>query len=222
VRELGALMAALQGTSPFPVLADYPVIVARMFDRLRTSGMFGAGLLDPHAEALARIRELYPWEASAHVSAHNDPNPRNLIYDGERIWLVDWETAYRNDAIVDLAILADSFAPTAALEDALLSSWLGREPRPEERARLTVMRPLTRLYYAGLLLMGFASAPREAPDGDLRAPTPDEFRTAILEGRLRPASPEAMYVLGKMCLAGFLEGVGTPAMEGACATLRAG
>jgi len=61
--------------------------------------------LDPHLEGFETIRAAYPWDASALVSSHNDPNPRNILFDGQRLWLVDWELRFRNDPLTDIAIL---------------------------------------------------------------------------------------------------------------------
>ena len=199
-RELGRLIRRLQKTSVFPQLRDYPVMLERLLGVLRTPGFFAPGLLDTHAAAFDKIREAYPWDASAYVSAHNDPNPQNILFDGERLWLIDWETAYANDALTDVAILADSFAPTLELEESLLSSWLGAKPDRATRARLQLMRQLTRLYYGGLILSMFAGVPRPEPDADLTVPTPDAFRAAIADGRIAPGSRELMYTLGKMSL----------------------
>ena len=212
-RDLGRMIARLQRTPLFPQLLEYPVILDRMLGFIRGSGMFAAGLLDAHAAGFERIRQVYPWNASSPVSSHNDPNPRNIIFDGERLWLIDWETAFRNDPLTDVAILAENFAGTPELEDALLQGWLERPADRELRARLVLMRQLTRIYYAAILLSAFAATPRAVPDGDLAAPTPDGFRAAIAEGRLKPASPETMYTLGKMLLAGFLNGLHTPEFE---------
>jgi hypothetical protein len=41
----------------------------------------------------------------APVSSHNDPVPANILFDGRRPWLIDWEWAYRNDPLVDVAIV---------------------------------------------------------------------------------------------------------------------
>jgi aminoglycoside phosphotransferase (APT) family kinase protein len=155
---------------------------------------------------------VYPWNASSPVSGHNDPNPRNIIFDGERLWLIDWETAFRNDPLTDVAILAENFAGTPELEEALLQGWLERPADRELRARLVLMRQLTRLYYAAILFSALA-ATRAVPDGDLTAPTPEDFRAAFAEGRLKAAAPETMYTLGKMLLAGFLNGLNTPEFE---------
>jgi Ser/Thr protein kinase RdoA (MazF antagonist) len=191
---------------------DYFAVLARMLAFLRGSTMFAPGLLDPHVEGFERIRAAYPHGAAPPVSAHNDPNPRNMLFDGERLWLVDWETAYRNDPLVDVAIVLDQLeAPQH--EDALLHAWFGRTPDTNLRARLLLIRPVTRLYYAGLSLAMFAGAPREKPDADLSAPTPAEFRRAFAEGRLTATGPETLYTLGKMQLAGFLAGLRAPGFE---------
>ena len=40
------------------------------------------------------------------VLSHNDVNPSNLVYDGEKILLHDWETAGPNDPFYDLAAVS--------------------------------------------------------------------------------------------------------------------
>jgi Ser/Thr protein kinase RdoA (MazF antagonist) len=201
VPALGRLTVSLQATGPFPALMDYRTVVRRLTERLQTR--FAPGLLDPHREALERICETLPWDSATHVSSHNDPNPRNILFDGERLWLVDWETAYRNDPFVDLAILSDNLAPTPELAEALLKAWLNREAEAEHRQRLKVLRSLTRLYYAGLLAT--LIAPATPVVSDLAAPSREEFTRGIADGSLKFAAAETRVTLVKMSLAGFLE-----------------
>jgi Ser/Thr protein kinase RdoA (MazF antagonist) len=177
--------------------------------------VFAAGVLQPHAQALEWISAVYPWDADERVASHNDPNPRNILFDGERLWLVDWETAYRNDPMTDLAILAENFAPTDELKDTLLASWCGRAPDEQLRARLHVMRVLTRLYYAGLVLTPFALNPPAAADSDLTHPTPQQLTTAVAKGELTVGTPDFMYLFGKMLLGGFLAETREPRFEAA-------
>ena len=219
-KDLGRLAARLQRTPAFPPLWDFPKVVDRIFGFVRSSRLFADGLLDPHAAAFERVRAAYRWDASALVSSHNDPNPQNVLFDGERLWLVDWETAYRNDPLTDVAILVESFAQTPELERALVEAWLGQEPDRVLRARLALMRQLTRLYYAGLLLSIGGSEPRAAPEADLRAPTPAELKAAVARGEHAPGSRATMFVLGKMCLAGFLSGMTAPGFDEALAIAR--
>jgi thiamine kinase-like enzyme len=220
--ELGRLVARLQQTVSFPELHDYPAIIARMIERLDRAELFAEGLLAPHRELFERIREVYPWRRSGLVSSHNDPNPQNVIFDGRRLWLIDWETAFCNEPLTDVAILADNFARSPELESALLEGWLGHRGLDVDlRAQLLLMRLLTRLYYAGLLLwIGRMRAPRRDPESDLSAPTPTEFGATVAQGRLKPGSPEALCSLGKMLLASFLDGARVPGFEDALSALR--
>jgi aminoglycoside phosphotransferase (APT) family kinase protein len=214
-QALGELLGRLQATPAFPQFVDYPDIVARLFAHVRRTGLFASGLLDAHVERLECIREAYASGSARLVSNHNDPNPRNILFDGERLWLIDWESAYRNDPLVDVAIVLDSLAPSPDLEDVLLRAWLGRPPDEALLARLELIRALTRLYYAGVFLSASAAASRPMPDTDLLAPTVPEFRHAIRQGRLKPGATETKHVLGKMFLASFFSGVAAPGFDAA-------
>ena len=97
----------------------------------------------------------------------------------------------------------------------LLGSWLGGPADPALRARLVLMRQMTRLYYAGIILA--VSVGAAAPVTDLAAPTPPEFRALIASGQLKMGTPETMLVVGKMFLAGFLVGLEAPGFEDALA-----
>ena len=182
------MLARVQATSPFPRFVEYPDIVARLWAHVCRTGLFAPGVLDIHTDHLARIRETYVWDSAKSVSSHNDPLPRNILFDGKRLWMIDWESAYRNDPLVDAAIMLDSFAPSPELEAVLLRAWLGRAPDEMLYERLTLVRALTRLYYAGVLLSASAAASWTISDTDLTAPTVAGFRQAIRQGRLRPGT----------------------------------
>jgi hypothetical protein len=136
-----------------------------------------------------------------------------MLFDGERLWLIDWESAYRNDPLVDVAIVLDSLAPSPELEEVLLQAWFGRAPGEALRGRLALIRALSRLYYAGVLLSASAAASQGAQDADLSAPGLQELQLAIHEGRLKPGAPETKHILGKMFLAAFLSGVAPPGFD---------
>jgi len=147
------------------------------------------------------------------VSCHNDPNPRNILFDGERVWLIDWEMAFRNDPLVDLAILTTEHFEAPELEDVLLEAAFGRLPDGRLRARLSVIRLLTRLYYGCIVLDSLAGSLRSAPDIGLAASSPAAFRAAVAEGRLASGTPETAYVFGQMSLAAFVDGLATPGFD---------
>ncbi len=202
VRALGQMVARLQATALFPpVMKDFGALVEVMLNLVRDGGLFAPGVLDGHVAGLARIRAEYP-PAAGHVSAHNDLNPRNVLFDGERLWLVDWELAFRNDPLADLANIANNFSEVPDVDTLVLEGWLGRPPDDDTLHHLALMRDLHRLFYACLLLSEFIG--RRDPEPELTALTPHEFRAAIMRGELR-GTPELLFVLGKMYLAGFAE-----------------
>ncbi|HUJ61205.1 MAG TPA: phosphotransferase [Kofleriaceae bacterium] len=58
-------------------------------------------------EAVAgALAEVAPPSERALVLSHNDVNPSNLIHDGERVLLLDWDAAGPADPLFDLAALA--------------------------------------------------------------------------------------------------------------------
>lgn len=212
-KALGELLARLQATATFPHFVLYPDIVARLWAHVCRTGLFAPDVLDRCNDHLARIREAYVWDHAHSVSSHNDSIPSNILFDGERLWMVDWESAYRTDPLVDIAIVGDSLARSLELEDILHRAWLGRALDDALRARLGFVRALTRLYYAGVLLSASATAPRARPDTDITAPTLAELQQAFRVGRLRAGTRASSHVLGKMFLASFLSDVATPGFD---------
>jgi aminoglycoside phosphotransferase (APT) family kinase protein len=212
---MGELLGRVQATPVFPNFVNYPDIVARLFAHVRRTGLFATGLLDAHVERLALLSEAYNAGTTRLVSSHNDPVPNNILFDGERLWMIDWESAYRNDPLVDVAIVLDHLARSPELQDVLLQAWLGRAPDVALRARLELIRALTRLYYAGVLLSASAAAPWVMGDIDLSAPTVTEFQQAIRASRLKPGTPETKHILGKMFLASFFSGDTPPEFDAA-------
>ena len=57
----------------------------------------------------AMLAESAPAGEGARVTSHNDLNPTNLVYDGEHLLLLDWDSAGPNDPFYDLATAAVFF-----------------------------------------------------------------------------------------------------------------
>ena len=205
-QAIGAMLRKLQGLPPFPGFMDYPDLVNRLWTHVCKTGLFAHGILDAASQRLTKIRNAYAVHTEKYVSSHNDFLPRNVLFDGKRLWLIDWENGYRNDPLVDLATALDNFAPSLELEEVLMHAWLGQAPDRLLRERLVLVRSLTRLFYAGVLFSASASAPRAKPDPDLSAPSSAEFERAIRAGRLKAETVETSHALGKMFLASFLSG----------------
>lgn len=213
-QALGALLRELRLTPIFPYYVDYPDIVARLWAHVCRTGLFAPGVLDPVNARLAEIRKAYVWSRSDSVSCHNDPVPNNVLFDGKRLWLIDWESACRNDPLVDVAIMSDHLARDSELQEALLLAWFGKAPDEELRARLKLVRALTHLYYAGVCFSAAATTSREGPDVDMTALTVTAYERAFpAEGINRQRTSTRWHALGKMFVASFLTGCATPSFE---------
>jgi hypothetical protein len=79
---VGAILADVRRTPPFPPFVEYPDLVDRLWRWVRQTGLFAPGVLDACTAQLADIRETYVWDPAESVSSHNDPVPRNLLFDG--------------------------------------------------------------------------------------------------------------------------------------------
>jgi len=223
-RALGQMVARLQATAPFPRSRSYIDVLARLVERLRYSGRFAPGLLDRHYEGFERIREVYPWDDATLVSSHNDLHPGNILFDGNRLWLIDWDAAYCNDALLDVAVLSNFFATTPALQASLLQGWLGRPADRVTLARLVLMRQLGRLFYActSALFVAERQARPTPPETDLAALSPAQFHAGVVRGSIVLGTVQAMRIGSKVSLATFMAGLLDPKFNQAIDTLRRG
>jgi aminoglycoside phosphotransferase (APT) family kinase protein len=100
---IALLGRTLRRVHDVPLPADLPAL-----DPLALLGSLTLPTLPPFAaDAIAQIvDETPPPSDRAPVLSHNDVNPTNLVYDGARLLLVDWNTAAPNDPLYDLAAIA--------------------------------------------------------------------------------------------------------------------
>ncbi|MBA4011064.1 MAG: hypothetical protein C0481_04285 [Phenylobacterium sp.] len=214
-QALGELVGRLQASTTFPPLIDYRDLLEDMLGKVHASRAFADGLLDDHLAQLADLRARYNWREDTARSSHNDPNPGNVLFDGRRLWLIDWESAYRNDPLIDLAILADGLAPTPELTERLLAGWLGRPPDPALREKLNLTRRMTRLYYACFLINAAASAGHPLLESEIDAPDAETIERDVASDELAPGGAKAIHLLGRMYLEGFRSGRLDPRQQAA-------
>ncbi len=139
--------AAFPGTfSPFSVVADY----------VRLAEQNGVALPDRLFEALQNVDDLRAaaGDDDAPRPCHNDLLPANLIDDGQRIRIIDWEYAAMGSRFFDLGNFAENHELSADQEQGLLRAYFGRE-EPDALPRLRAMRKVSALREA---TWGFAQA----------------------------------------------------------------
>jgi thiamine kinase-like enzyme len=74
------------------------------------------------------------------VFAHNDLLAANLIDDGQRLWLIDWDYAGFNSPLFDLANLATNNELPTELEVALLDAYYGGPVSADARRGFAAMQ----------------------------------------------------------------------------------
>ncbi len=70
---------------------------------------------------------------------HNDLLPANILDDGEKLWLLDWEYAGWNTPLFDLANLASNADLDTTQTYVLIESYLQRSPSGREQSSVRVL-----------------------------------------------------------------------------------
>lgn len=218
---LANAIKAIQNTQPFPEFVNFLNAIDSFIELFRSSGMLPEPATRDHFRYYAQVQEAYPRDDIALVSSHNDLNPRNILFDGRRLWVIDWETAFRNDRYADLASVANFFfrdepanSEPGTEEEVLLRAYFGDELGDYHRARFFLMRQICRMYYAMLLML---SASGRAPDGvwdeDMQTPRLREFHRRFAAGAAEAdplGSAEGVFLYGKVWLNEALHDMKSP------------
>lgn len=230
----GILIADFVEARPYP--ADMSLLVARTLSRVHSlrgfqkpkvgsyfdamdrlvSAFRAANLLPPDEidELLRRYGDLmkvYPRSDAELVASHNDVKPQNVIFDGERLWLVDWEAAFLNDRYVDLAIAANFFVRDDQ-EAAYLDAYFGAPATPYQHARFYLMRQALHVFYAAFLLVT-ASRAGLSIDSTVTRPGFRDFHERLISGEVDLAKPEAKVQYALVHLDAARRQVQTPRFE---------
>ena len=165
------------------------------------------------------VLRVYPRNDKDQVASHNDLKPQNMRFDGERIRLVDWESAFLNDRYVDLAVVANFFVEDEAQEEHYLNAYFG-EPAGERseyrRARFFLMRQALSMFYAALLFLEAARAGLSI-DANMTVPDFRDYHRDLIADKVDMLTAEAKAQYGMVHLREALRNMRTPRFEEAVA-----
>jgi thiamine kinase-like enzyme len=145
----------------------------------------------------AQVAAIYPHHDSDMVSSHNDLfKPDNILFDGHRLWLVDWEAAFRNDRYADLAVAANLVVTNDADEGVYLGAYFGEQPDRYRLARFYLAQQVTHMFYAMVfLLLGSAGKPIDWSEA---VPGFTGFHRRIWAGEVNLADTRMKVIYGKV------------------------
>jgi thiamine kinase-like enzyme len=169
--RMPATLRSLHALAPFPGRADH-LNTSCMFlinkgaaldafvQKFQTANILPKGYSEELFAWHAQVAAVYPPDSDM-VSSHNDLfKPDNVLFDGHKVWLVDWEAAFRNDRYADLAVVANLIVASDAEESIYLEEYFGQPPDAYQLARFFLMRQITHMFYAmAYLWQGSAAKP---------------------------------------------------------------
>ncbi len=145
------------------------------------------------------------FSALAPVLCHHDLNPSNLLYDGTKLWCIDWETAGAGDGFGDLATLVNFMLLDRSAIECLMEGYFAERGAAIEHwpQRLRAARGLAYLCYGVSFLELISGA--LTGYGDLSRSTLAGIYRAMGEGRLDPATDEGRWAFGGAMFRGYAE-----------------
>jgi thiamine kinase-like enzyme len=150
-------------------------------------------------DAVRRVlTEQPPARERALVLSHNDVNPTNLVYDGEKLLLLDWQTAGPNDPFYDLAAISVFLRMDEGTCQRLLAAYDG-EPVSRLPAQFAYSRRLVAVLCGAIFLhlarqSGHAGASGRETLGS--TPSLADFYQQMRAGSLSPATAEGQWCFG--------------------------
>jgi len=144
------------------------------------------------ADAVARLTAETPPPAGELVLSHNDLNPTNFVFDGERIVLMDWDVAAANDRYYDLAAVSVFLRMGADDQRALLAAY-----GAPESPRFAYDRRLVAIVCGVIFLHLAAHAGHAGGDTDVDAtPSLADCYLKMRTGTLAVSTPDGQWTFG--------------------------
>jgi aminoglycoside phosphotransferase (APT) family kinase protein len=204
----------------FPKLLNYLDTMDGLIRRFQAAKILPESVTEELFRRYAEVARVYPRNDADLVASHNDLKPQNILFDGERIWLIDWEAAFLNDPYTDLAVVANFFVKDEAHEERFLSAYFG-EPAGEYRsARFYLMRQAVHMFYISMFML-LAAGSAIPIDPDMTAPDFRDFHQRLISGEVDLATAEAKLQYAKVHLNEVLRNMRTQRFKDAVSRVAA-
>ncbi len=158
--RIPATIRTLHALPAFPRTVNYLEAMDGFIQKFRAAKSLPETETADAFELYEQVRDVYPRNDADMVSSHNDLKPENVLFDGERVSLVDWEAAFLNDRYLDLNVVGNFLATNEAEEKELLRGYFDAEPTEYQLARFYLMRQILHMSYTAVFFaFGGSSTP---------------------------------------------------------------
>lgn len=206
LRRVPAALRTLHALAPFPVapfnttctfLLNKGPALDGFLQKFRAANILPEHDLEDLLAQYARVAAAYSSLDPELAPSHNDLfKPDNMLFDGGRLWLVDWEAAFQNDRYADLAVVANMLVANEAEEQIYLQEYFGAPPVSYQAARFYLMKQLAHMFYA----MAFLSLGSAGKPVDWREPVPEysDFQRRFWAHEVDLADDHSKTVYGRV------------------------
>lgn len=197
-RALQALGTTLRAVHDLPVPEGAPATAPGVFLERAARSLDGFALPSFAYEALARALAVPAPVKPRRVLSHNDVNPTNLAFDGQRVRLLDWAAAAENEEYFDLASAALFLRMEADECLQLLGAYAGG-PVTTVPERFTALRRLVGAMVGAIQLrLARAAGHAGATGAETPASIPSlaEVYQRLRTGDLILRAPEGLWTFG--------------------------
>lgn len=195
ILDVVARLRALHTIQPTGIAERNPAEFARGVweaQRRRTGFPAWAADLRSAFDELAALLE----RDQRRVVSHNDVNPGNVLWDGARTWLVDWEVAGLGHPYYDLAAFVTFLGLDPERANALLRFQEDSPLDEEAFATLAALRHLVALAVGTIFLSLTPDLTVLIPRTREEAPTLAEVRAEMRSGALDLQTPRGQTMIG--------------------------
>lgn len=217
LHHLPRTLRALHDSSRFPKEFNYATAQKGFIARFRTAALLPSNELEEVFACFERLSAVYPRIDADMVSSHMDIKPDNILFDGKRIWLVDWQAGFVNDRYFDLSVAANFLLASTDEEPAYLQRYFDAEPDEYQQARFFLMRQFLHLLSASVFLTIGAGSKPIATAGEL--PSFEEFHRRLWDGKVNLADKDQQVLAGLVHWNRLLSGIRLPRFEEALRTV---
>lgn len=209
--KLAKRLRELHSLPLFPKLISFQDTIDDFLQRFQEAKILPESMTEELFKKYIRIKDVYPNSDYDLVSCHNDLKPENIIYDGEKVWLVDWEAAFLNDSYADLAVVGNFVIRNDSDEEEYLQTYFGEEVDEYRNARFFLMSQLMHMFYVAVFMP--LAAKGKPVDLNMKRSKFRDFHDGIWVGEISLTSDEAKLEYALVHLDQVLKNTGTKRFE---------
>jgi aminoglycoside phosphotransferase (APT) family kinase protein len=187
--RLPVALRSLHALPAFPKAVNYLEAMDGFIRKFQNAKIVPERETEEVIQSYERVCRVYPRNESDMVSSHNDLKPENVLFDGNRVWLVDWEAAFLNDRYLDLAVLANFVVTNETEEKDYLREYFGEAASEYRLARFYLMRQILHVSYAAVFFLFGSSG--KAVEPTAKVPAFRDFHNRVWAGEVSLAGAEA-------------------------------